>query len=240
MAQTTFVLVHGLWHGGWCWSRVETILRARGHSVHCPTNTGVGDRSHLLSPDITMSTFAKDIEQHILFEDLSDVVLVGHSFGGATICGAADTVRDRIRRMVFLDAAILQPGESWFDLLDPEIAQARQELADRTSGGLSLPPAEPQAIGVTDPDDIAFLKSRLTPHPFATLKTGMDMKHPAGHGLNPHYIHLSDPAYPPATGSLERAQTYGWPVSDIATCHEAMVTAPLAVADELERLAATQ
>ncbi|WP_282170413.1 alpha/beta hydrolase family protein [Ruegeria atlantica] len=237
MPQSIFVLVHGLWHGGWCWSRVADILRTRGHQVHTPTNTGVGDRSHLINAEITLETFARDIEQHILFEDLHDLVLVGHSFGGATICGTGDKVAERISKVIYLDAAILQPGESWFDLLDSEIAQARQDLANQFSNGLSLPPVDPEILGVTKAADIAFLKPRLTPHPLATLKTSLAMQKPAGKGLNPHYIHLSDPPYMPANGSLDRARQYGWPISEIAACHEAIVTAPLAVADELERIA---
>ena len=81
--MSTFVLVHGAWHGGWCWARVANILRARGHAVTTPTQTGVGEKSHLLSRDITLTTFGEDIVNHLRFEELEEVVLVGHSFGGA-------------------------------------------------------------------------------------------------------------------------------------------------------------
>jgi len=118
----TFVLVHGVWHGGWCWSRVAALLRARGHRVTTPTQTGLGERSHLLSPAITMDTFVEDIVRHLEWEDLQDVVLVGHSFGGAPITGAADRVLERIGRLIYLDGAIMEDGETWFGLLPPDIA----------------------------------------------------------------------------------------------------------------------
>ena len=133
MAQTTetltFVLVHGVWHGGWCWSRVAARLRKRGHRVTTPTHTGLGERSHLLSKSITMDTFVDDIVGHLTWEDLKDVVLVGHSFGGAPISGAADKVPERIKRLVYLDAAVMEDGETWYGLLPPEIAVDRKKVA---------------------------------------------------------------------------------------------------------------
>ncbi len=238
MKPQAFVLVHGLWHGGWCWSRVADILRARGYRVDTPTNTGVGERSHLLNHDITLATFVEDIVQHVLFEQLQDIVLVGHSFGGATVTGVADEIRDRIAKLIYLDGAILEAGETWLSLLDPELAKARTELAQFSSDGLTLPPVEPAAMGVAKKDDAEFIQSRLTPHPFATLATGLDLERPAGDGLDVHYIQCADPPYPPANLSLARARAKQWPVTQIATGHDAMVMAPVAVADELDRIVA--
>ena len=103
MAQTTaqtFVLVHGAWHGGWCWSRVADRLRLAGHQVFTPTQTGLGERKHLLSREITLDTFTRDIANVIEAEELSNVVLVGHSFGGLAISGVADAMPDRLRHLV--------------------------------------------------------------------------------------------------------------------------------------------
>lgn len=133
-----FVLVHGVWHGGWCWKRVAEILRARGHIVATPTQTGLGERSHLLSPSITLSVFVDDIVNHIKWEDLTNVVLVGHSFGGAAITGAADAVSERIAKLVYLDAAIMKDGETWFSLLPKELVKERIQAAKESSGGLSV------------------------------------------------------------------------------------------------------
>lgn len=237
MKPQTFVLVHGLWHGGWCWSHVAEILRERGYRVDTPTNTGVGERSHLLTKDVTLATFVEDIVQHILFEQLQEVILVGHSFGGATVTGVADKVRDRIAKLIYLDGAILESGETWMGLLDPELATARAALARSSSDGLTLPPVEPAAMGVTRDEDAAFIRSRLTPHPFATMTTALDLERPAGDELDVHYIQCADPPYPPANLSLARAREKRWPVTQIATGHDAMVLAPAKVADALDRIA---
>src|SRR5579875_3323603 len=101
-AQRTFVLVHGAWHGGWCWSRVAAILRGRGHRVFTPTQTGLGERAHLLSRDITFDTFVQDVVGVFEAEELEDVVLVGHSFGGSSISGVVDRMPERVRRLVYL------------------------------------------------------------------------------------------------------------------------------------------
>jgi pimeloyl-ACP methyl ester carboxylesterase len=235
----TFVLVHGVWHGGWCWSRVADILTARGPKVTTPTHTGLGERSHLLSDKITMATFVVDIVNHLNWEILGEIVLVGHSFGGAPITGAADRVPERIVKLVYLDGAVMENGETWFALLPDEIAESRRRAAKETNGGLSLPVAPVESFGVTRPEDIAFLESRLTPHPLATFSTPLELENPAGNGLEARYITCTEPAYVPAKRSLERAQQKGWPIAELATGHDAMITAPLATADLLERLAAT-
>ncbi|MCA8881939.1 MAG: alpha/beta fold hydrolase [Rhodobacteraceae bacterium] len=236
MASKTFVLVHGIWHGGWCWSRLAGILRARGHTVSTPTLTGLGERSHLLSRGITLTTFVTDIVNHLDWDDLRDVILVGHSFGGAPVTGAADLRRDRIAQIVYLDGIMMEHGETWFDLVSPELAQSRQAQSEQSSGGLSLPVAPVEKLGVTFPDDVAFLAPRLTPHPFATFTTALDLRHPIGNGLPCTYIRCTDPPYPPADIAFRRAQARGWPIHDIATGHDAMVTAPEALAEILEHL----
>ncbi len=106
----TFVLVHGAWHGGWCWVRVADILRSQGHRVFTPTCTGLGERAHLLSKDITLDTFVRDVAGTIAAEELTEVVLVGHSFGGLAISGVAEAMPERLRHLVYLDALIVQPG----------------------------------------------------------------------------------------------------------------------------------
>src|ERR1700730_4710979 len=113
-ASKTYVLVRGAWHGGWCWSKVALILRGRGHTVLTPTQTGLGERSHLPSKSIDLDACVTDIANVIRYEELNDVVLVGHSFGGNAISGVADIMRDRIRQLIDLDAVILENGQSVF------------------------------------------------------------------------------------------------------------------------------
>ncbi len=233
----TFVLVHGIWHGGWCWSQVANILRGRGHTVTAPTHTGLAERSHLLSESITLDTFVQDVVNHLKWRELSDVVLVGHSFGGAPITGAADRVPGLIARLIYLDAAIMKDGETWFGLLPKEIADARIAAAEENSGGISLPVAPPQSFGVTDLDQVAYMERMLTPHPLATCTTPLQLDGPPGNGLPVHYIACTEPDYPPMVAMHKRAQEAGWPISELTTGHAAMMTAPLETADLLEEIA---
>ena len=234
----TFVLVHGMWHGGWCWSRVADALRERGHRVTTPTHTGLGERSHLLSESITLETFVEDVVNHLKWETGGNAVLVGHSFGGAPICGAADRVPELIAKLIFLDAVILRDGESWFGLLPKQMADERIAKAQNSSGGLSLSPPPPQAFGVTDPEQAAYLETMLTPQPLATCTTPLRIEGAPGNGLPAEFIACTDPAYPAVGPMLERARQAGWPISELATGHAAMVTAPLETADLLEEIAA--
>jgi len=109
--RTTYVLVHGAWHGSWCWKRVRKSLRDAGHQVFTPTLTGVGDRSHLNSAAINLSTHIADVVNLLQWEDLSDVVLCGHSYGGSVISGVIDRIPERIRTLVYLDAFVPEDGE---------------------------------------------------------------------------------------------------------------------------------
>jgi pimeloyl-ACP methyl ester carboxylesterase len=138
--QATYVLVHGAWHGSWCWKRVRKNLQDAGHQVFTPTLTGLGERSHLNSAAVNLSTHVADVANLFRWEDLSDVILCGHSYGGNVISGVADQVPERIRTLVYLDAFVPEDGESLFDLHSPE--GGRNKCACRhkwqATGGLSL------------------------------------------------------------------------------------------------------
>lgn len=231
----TFVLVHGAWHGGWCWERVADVLRSRGHSVTTPTQTGLGERSHLLSEAVTLSVFIDDIVNHLTWEDLTNVVLVGHSFGGITITGVADAVPERIAKLIYLDGMILENGEALFDLYPKEIVEARIAAANETSGGLAMAAHPAEIFGVFDPADVAFVERRLTPHPIATYRNALTINSPAGNGLPTHYIMCTDPVMEVIRDFHQRAREAGWPISELAAGHDAMVTEPVATADLLEK-----
>lgn len=230
----TFVLLHGAWHGGWCWERVAGPLRARGHRVTTPTQTGLGERSHLMSAAIDIEVFVADLVNHILWEDIAEAVVVGHSFAGNAISGAAEQVPDRIARLVYLDALIPESGRSPFDELPAEVVAARIRLAEETSGGLSIPPPPAEDFGVTDPDDAAWLEARLTPHPLRAFMSSQSFRGAPGNGLPAQYILCNDPVYGPLESARHRARALGWPIAEIATGHDAMVTAPGALVDLLD------
>ena len=232
----TYVLVHGAWHGGWCWKRVRHILEAAGHRVYTPTQTGLGERSHLLGPGITLDTFVQDICNVLVWEDLREVILVGHSFGGIAITGAADRERDRIAHLVYLDALVLQNGHSPFSVVGEEIAATRREQAVKASGGTWMPVPDPSAFGVVDPQDAAWLRARCTPHPILTYEDRLVLEGPVGAGLPVTYIAVTPPYQPgQASRAFARAQP-DWIYLEIEAGHDAMVTSPGPLAEALRQI----
>ena len=142
----TFVLVHGAWHGGWCWQRVADRLRGGGHTVFTPTLTGLGERSHLLRAGIDLKTHITDIVNVMKWEGLSDVVLCGHSYGGFVISGVAEQMAPAIRSIVFLDAFVPRNGESVLDLTGPAVQEGVRNALQR--GDIAIPPRAAEAFGV--------------------------------------------------------------------------------------------
>lgn len=232
------MLVHGAWHGGWCWRAVADALRAAGHVVFTPTQTGLGERAHLLARTNTLDVFVDDIVNVIRMEQLDDVVLVGHSFGGIVISGVADRIPKQLRQLVYLDALILQNGQSAFSQLPDDVVAARIEAAHDSSGGLSLPAPPPAAFGLTREEDCKAVAARLTPHPLATYDSPLKLRHPVGNGLPRTYITCTAPIYPALAKMRAWVKEQGWPMLDIATGHDAMVTAPAELTTMLTRLAA--
>jgi pimeloyl-ACP methyl ester carboxylesterase len=230
----TFVLVHGAWHGGWCWSKVASILRGRGHRVFTPTQTGLGERSHLLSKSIDLDVFITDIVNVLRWEDLNDVVLVGHSFGGNAISGVADRMRGRIRHLIYLDAVILENGQSVFSQLPKDVVEARTKAAQQTSDGLSIPAPPPSAFGITDAAQTQFVASHLTPHPFYTYASPLKLENKVGNDLPVSYIVCTDPIYKLLETSRNWVKAAGWKMTEIRTGHDAMVIVPERLAELLD------
>ena len=159
----TFVLVHGAWHGGWCWRRVADLLSARGHRVLTPTLSGLADKSHLMSASINLDTHIVDIVNLFHWERLSDAVLVGHSYGGWPISGAVEKLEDRVSSIVYLDAFFPGNGERGLDVQLPE-NRARIEAAV-ARGEVSRPPPEAAWFNVARPEDAAWVDALMTPQP---------------------------------------------------------------------------
>jgi pimeloyl-ACP methyl ester carboxylesterase len=237
-SKYTFVLVHGAWHGGWCWRRVIAILRAAGHVVFAPTFTGFGERVHLIRPDLTIEDFATDIVNVIRAEELSDIILVGHSFGGNVVSVIADRMPDRLRQLIYIDTLLLNNGESGFSKLDPATVAQRIELAEMTSGGITIPPPSPEAFGVTDPADAEWLRRQLTPLPLNCYQAPIQLKHPVGNGVSKTYIACSNPIYRPAVPTHEwvKSQT-DCRYLELSTGHDAMVISPAGLTEMLIRCA---
>jgi pimeloyl-ACP methyl ester carboxylesterase len=233
----TFVLIHGSWLGGWCWRRVVDRLLATGHRVFTPTMTGVGDRAHLLNSAITLDSWVRDVTMLIEAEELTDVILVGHSFGGRVATGVADRIRDRIQQVIFLDSALALSGQSLLDQLSPPARAARIDSA-QSSGGVSIPAPSALSLGVLDAADQAWVGRRMTPQPFGTNARGINYTGPIGNGLPVTFVAFTDPVYPASERAVAFARTQkGWTFETLATGHMAMISAPQQLAKLLMRLA---
>lgn len=163
-----FVLVHGGRHGGWAWREVVSRLRLRGYTTYTPTLTGLGERAHLLRPDIGLDTHIDDLVGIFEYESLEDVVLVAHSYGGMPVAGAMQRVADRVRAVVWLDAHCPREGESIFELIGEERAEQMRTWANENGDGWFIPTSDASFWGLTNPDQIAWINSKTTPQPIRT------------------------------------------------------------------------
>jgi pimeloyl-ACP methyl ester carboxylesterase len=230
-----YVLVHGAWHGGWCWARVAPVLADAGHRVFAPSLTGLGDRAHLSGAQVSLATHVEDVLALIDAEELrGDIVLVGHSYGGNVVTGVADALRERITHCVFLDAVVPPPGTTcwrWADFNSPQDRQARLAVIRERGAGMLLPPPAPAALGVTAPDDVAWLERRMRPMPIGTYTGEIHLRHGGSDGLPRTYVAAADPPYAPMQAVCERVEAApSWRFLRIATGHDMMVTAPEALA----------
>ena len=239
--MATYVLVHGGGHGGWCYQRVARMLQSAGHTVYAPTLTGLGERSHLVGPQVDLDLHIRDITAVLHFEDLREVILVGHSYGGMVITGAADRAADRVGRLVYLDAANPAGGQSLVDVAGPNITAIRPLGRVVDGVELVLLPGVPDATtlyGVTDPADLAWMAERLTAHPWKCFEQPLRLTNEAALWAIPQY-HIVCTATlatrDPELIGKARAAGRLW---DIDTGHDLMITEPRAVADALLEIAA--
>jgi len=170
--MATFVLVHGGGHGGWCYQRVAKLLRKEGHDVYTPTLTGLAERSHLVTPETDLDTHITDVVSLLHYEDITDAIVVGHSYGGMVITGVADRALARVGHLVFLDAAHPKGGEALADIAVEQMAYARS--SSKIINGVELvmwPSMEVvELMGITDPVESAWMLERLTPHPWKSFE----------------------------------------------------------------------
>jgi pimeloyl-ACP methyl ester carboxylesterase len=227
--MTTYVLVHGAWHGGWCWQRVARILRAAGHEVYSPTLTGLGERAHLLGPEIRLNTHIQDVLGVLEYEDLHDVVLVGHSYSGMVITGVAQQAAERLGHLVYLDAFVPADGQSMNDILAPDIVALFDEQARLEGNGYGIPPFS-DTFGITAEDDLAWVCPRLGMHPLNTHLDPVRLSNPLAQRLPRTYLYCGGPILKDLADRL-RADP-DWHVVELATGHDAMVTEP----EQLSRL----
>ena len=222
--MATFVLVHGAWHGGWCWVRVARLLRDAAHEVHTPTLTGLGERAHLAHPEIDLDTHVQDVIGALEAEELRNVVLVGHSYAGSVISGVAARVANRVSHLVYLDAFVPEVGKSLFDYAGPR-AEAMREAARTNGDGWRIPPLPPERFGISSQRDREWLTRRLVSQPLRTLEQPLAAA--GGDKLKRVYIYCSSPAMGPFEQFAERLrEDRKWQYHDLKTGHDAMISAP--------------
>ena len=227
--MATFVLVHGAWHGGWCWNRVASLLRSAGHDVYTPTLTGLGERSHLLTPGIGLETHIQDVVNVLEFEDLRDTVLVGHSYAGMVITGVADRAATRLARLVYLDAYVPKSGESLTDQMSPERRKLFEQQVQALREGYRLQSAGPDFFGITDPDDVEWATARLVDHPVKTYRDKLNLTHSESAKLPRTFIWAKRGFGFNLIAERLRGDP-GWAYHELDTGHDVMVTMPAELA----------
>ena len=237
---TLFVLVHGTGHGGWCWKFVREILEAQGHRVYTPTLTGCGERSHLLHPDLGLDTHILDIANVLEWEELENVVMVGHSYGGLVISGVADRMKDRLRHLVYLDAIVPRDGDSLLtarrDISPEEMAANEAQLRRIAPDGNYIQGASGRMFGIPaePPEILAWVDRRLTPHPIKSWLDPVKFENGGEEGVPCTFIQCTEPAMPGAglDAHAQHAKDHpNWRYVELKTGHDAMVTEPQACAD---------
>jgi pimeloyl-ACP methyl ester carboxylesterase len=226
-----YVIVHGGFSGGWGWRQVANQLRSAGHEVFTPTLTGLGERAHLANPEVNLATHIQDIVGVLECEDLWQVILIGHSSGSMVSTGVAERVPARLACLVYVDTAIPQDGQSWFDLLGSAMAQQLLELAERAGQGWRIPL-------IPDPP-------KFQPHPLKPVTDALAIKNPAALGLRRAFIHCTEKspnspvalAWPAIERAAEAARRAEWWYRTLPIDHSPQHTMPHELAGLLLELA---
>ncbi|MEO9633310.1 MAG: alpha/beta fold hydrolase [Parasphingorhabdus sp.] len=230
----TYILVHGAWHGGWCWRDICKPLENMGHRVFTPTLTGLADRKHLLSAQVGLSTHIADITNLIDQHDLKEITLVGHSYGGMVITGVADALKERLRHIVYLDAALPKDGQSMITQgpeRSPDIlANTEQGLRALVADGIAMSSLLPEMLGIPeDHPSYDWVSQNMSPHPLKSWLDPIDLPNGGSNGLSRTYIHCTDPVLQNASFAWHAEQVQAneqWQYHALETGHEAMITAP--------------
>ena len=231
--MATIVIAHGAWSSAWAWKKMRPLLRAAGHDVFTPSYTGLGERAHLSSPDIGLDTHIADVLAVFDYEDLRDVVLIGHSYGGMVATGVADRAQGRVAQLIYLDAFAPRDGQSLFDLVGPETEARMRRGAQEMGEGWKVP-ANPMPPD-TAPDDVVWATPKRRPQPVKTFETGIRL---SSRALPPRsYIYCTRTGRVDFFGQFAaRAKAEGWGYVDMDASHNPHITAPETLRDGLQNL----
>jgi pimeloyl-ACP methyl ester carboxylesterase len=228
--MATFVLVHGAWHGAWCWRRVARLLTQDGHEVFTPTLTGLAERSHLLTPAVGLDSHILDVVNVMKWQKLSDVVLVGHSYAGMVISGVAEAMEASIAAFVMLDAFYPESGQALVDLAAPAVRDGL--LAAQRTGASTVPPRSAAMFNVNEADR-AFVDAQCTPQPIQCMLGKVSLSGARERIVRKSYIRASAYPNPPFDAALEKARSRGWRSYEVACGHDVMLDAPERLAEIL-------
>jgi pimeloyl-ACP methyl ester carboxylesterase len=234
-ARKTFVLVHGAWHGGWCWRRVADLLEKQGHKVFTPTLTGLGERSHLLRAGINVSTHVTDVVNVLKWEGLKDVVLCGHSYGGMVVSGVAEQAAAAIGSIVFLDAFVPENGDSMAGLTSDAVRAQLKTASERGDLGV---PARPAAAFLVNEKDQAWVDALCVPQPIGTMTEVLKLTGARETIAKKSYIRAGAYPNPGFDKALARVQAdKSWRVYSVPCGHDVMVDMPERLAEILLEVA---
>jgi pimeloyl-ACP methyl ester carboxylesterase len=230
-----FVLVHGAWLGAWCWKRVLPGLWSGGHRAYPVSLTGVGERAHQMSPSIGLATHIDDVAAVIEAEELSRVILVGHSYAGLLITAVADRMAERIGHLVYLDAVVARSGESWSSFHDEVTRKSRRDGIARTG---AMPPPDPAVFGLSGAD-AEWVGRRQRPHPGGMYEELLQFEEARVAALPRTFVDCNQPALPSVAPSRVRVRSEpGWRVIELVTGHMPMVSEPRRLLEVLHEAAA--
>ena len=232
--MATFLVAHGAWSAGWAWKKMRPLMRAAGHELWTPTYTGLGERAHLAHADVSLDTHIADILGVLETEDLTDVILIGHSYGGMVATGVADRARARIAKLVYLDAFAPKDGQAIFDLLPPDIAAKMQAGAAASDSGFGIP-GNPMPSDTT-PGDVAWASPRRKPQPLKAFSTKLKLS--AEPSAPRTYIYAKKIGIGDTFGPFyTRAKREGWRTYEIDASHNPHITNPQALLAILNEVA---
>lgn len=225
-AKPIYVIVHGAWGGSWAFKKVDSLLTEKGAVVYRPSLTGQGERVHLATTDVGLTTHIKDVVNMILYEDLHDVILVGHSYGGMVVTGVADSLPGRIKKLIYLDAIVPENGESVIGIQGSRADPIKKMVVN----GFIVPPWV--TAGKLPPKDV--------PHPYKTFTDSIVLTNKERLKIPTTYILTVEKGKEPKdddfASQAERAKKKGWPILILEADHNAQWSAPEALADMLKKI----
>jgi pimeloyl-ACP methyl ester carboxylesterase len=232
--MATFVLVHGAWHGAWCWRRVARLFRNGGHDVFTPTLTGVAERSHLLSPAIDVDTHILDVVNEMKWQELSNAVLLGHSYGGMVISGVAEKMERAIASLVMLDAFMPENGQGVMDIYPPPMREPVQ--AALRAGATTMPPRSAALFKVNEKDR-AWVDAQCTPQPIQTFVQKLTLTGARERIAKRTYIRAAAYVNPYFDAGLASARAKDWRTYEVPCGHDVMLDMPERLAEILQEVA---